>query len=215
MKTTPYPPPLLKVPVLLLLLSIVLTSSCKLLEPKAPQETTFLEPNLLQLAQEVKSMERTKAFYARLDSLSALPEIKGGVLASNLKNFRGELKEIESIKKDLTGIEELMRKRYCPACGSVLPPKPPPPPPPIIEWDKFRVSTPLKRPVVVLLRPETSMVTITQGNTVVQPTSITQLEDGYQRAVFNITSLQEGPASMQIGGTDGAPAQIPMNMTLK
>lgn len=213
MNTTPYQPPPLKI-LTLLLLVIFLVSSCKFFS-KAPQETVFLEPDLLQLAQEVKAMERTRGFYTRLDSLAMLPEIKGGVLASNLTNFRSELKEIERIKTDLTSIEELMRKRYCPACGSVLPPKPPPPPPPIIEWDKWRVSTPLKRPVVVLLRPETSTVTITQDNTVVQPTSITQLEGGYQRAVFNVTSLQEGPASMQIGGKDGAPANIPMNMTLK
>jgi len=213
MSTTPYQPPPFKI-LTLLLLGIFLASSCKFFT-KAPQETTFLEPNLLQLAQEIKSMERTNAFYARLDSLSALPEIKGGVLASDLTNFRSELKEIERIKKDLISVEELMRKRYCPACGVVLPPKPPPPPPPIIEGDRFRIRVPLTKSVVVFLRPETSMVTITQGNTVVQPTSITPLGDGYQRADFDLAPFKEGQAMMQIGGKDGAPAQIPMNMTLK
>ncbi|MBP8238776.1 MAG: hypothetical protein KAX50_02365 [Saprospiraceae bacterium] len=213
MNTTPYQPPPLKI-LTLLLLVIFLVSSCKFFS-KAPQETVFLEPDLLQLAQEVKAMERTRGFYTRLDSLAMLPEIKGGVLASDLKSFRSELREIERIKTDLTSVEDIMRRRFCPACGSVLPPKPPPPPPPIIEGDRFRINVPLKRSTVVFLRPETSSISIVQGNTIVQPTSISKLEDGYQRAVFDVSPFKEGQAIMQIGGKEGVPANIPMNMTLK
>lgn len=215
MNTTPYQPPPLKI-LALLLLGIFMASSCtKGIFSKAPQETTFLEPDLLQLEQEVKGVELTQAFYARLDALSALPEIKGGVLASDLKNFRSELREIDRIKKDLTSVEDIMRRNFCPACGTVLPPKPPPPPPPIIEGDRFRIRVPLKRPVLVYLRPETSSISVAQGNTVVQPTSISKLEGGYQLAVFDVSSFKEGQAIMQIGGKDGLSANIPMNMTLK
>lgn len=213
MNTTPYQPPPLKI-LTLLLLGIFLVSSCKYFS-KVPQETVFLEPDLLQLAEEVKAMERTRIFYTRLDSLAMLPVVKGDALASDLKNFRSDLREIERVKTDLTSVEELMRRRFCPACGSVLPPKPPPPPPPIIDWDKFKVSVPLKKPVVIFLRPGTTQVSITQGNNVIQPSSITALEDGYQRAVFDMSSLDTGPADLQIGGEVGAPAIIPMNMIRK
>jgi hypothetical protein len=210
MKTTPYPPPLLKMPVLLLLLSMVLASSCKLLEPKDPQETALLEPELLQWVQEVKFIKRTDAFYARLDSLSTLPQLTGGNLASELKLLRSDLNEIRRDRDGLINAENLMRKTICPACGSVLPPKPPPPPPPIKDWD--RVKIPLPNGVVVFLRPGTSVISIMQGNMVLQP-EITTVEGGFQRAVFNISSLNEGPAVMQIGVVGREPANVPLNMT--
>lgn len=152
MKITPYPPPWLKMPGLLLLLSMALASSCKFFQPKAPEETAFLEPELLQWVQEVKFIERTDAFYARLDSLSARPQVKGEELASELRLLRSSLNEIRKDRDELTRIEKRMREIACPVCGAVLPPKPPPPPPPIKDWDRIKAA--LSNPVVVYLRPQ-------------------------------------------------------------
>lgn len=196
---------------------ILFFSSCKSGKETQQQveETVLLAPDLYLIAQWEKEMELNESFYAKLDSMSKNPTVAGGALAVELEQFSADRIKLYQTNKELADIQETVFRPTGPWSGSVLPQKPPPPPPPIIDWLKRRESRVIlvgrNNPLALYSTDDNTVVSIQQGQATISGGAPTKVEGGVFKTELDISSLQPGPAVLQLPGLNGSP---PVNIRI-
>lgn len=205
------------VPAWLLFGIILFFSSCKAGKETQQQveETVLLAPDLYLMAQWEKELELNESFYAKLDSMSKSPVVTGDALAVELKQFSAERIKLYQTNNELAVILETSFSPVGPWSGSVLPPKPPPPPPPIKDWLR-RHEGPVIRvarnnPLALYSTDGNAVVSIQQGQETVSGGPQTKVEGDVFKTNLDVSSLQPGPAVLQLPGFNGGP---PVNIRL-